>query len=117
MLTTLVFKMSIVHLILILTVAKISVGEIFNESSSDEIQGTSCPFEWRSKFGDGSNMFQFVMHGIFLPIVALFGLVGNIITVFIFTRREMKASINLIFTGKKLLEFKIHMRQFQILFN
>ena len=117
LLTTLVFKMSIVHLILILTVAKISVGEIFNESSSDEIQGTSCPFEWRSKFGDGSNMFQFVMHGIFLPIVALFGLVGNIITVFIFTRREMKASINLIFTGKKLLEFKIHMRQFKILFN
>ena len=96
--------MSTVHLILILTIAKISVGEIFNESSSDEIQGTSCPFELRSKFGDGTNMFQFVMHGILLPIVALFGLVGNLISIFIFTRREMKASINLIFTGKKLLK-------------
>ena len=98
--------MSTVHLILILTIAKISVGEIFNESSSDEIQGTSCPFDLkglRSKFGDGSNMFQFVMHGILLPIVALFGLVGNLISIFIFTRLEMKASINLIFTGKKLL--------------
>ena len=95
--------MSTVHLILILTIAKISVGEIFNESSSDEIQGTSCPFDLRSKSGDGSNMFQFVMHGILLPIVALFGLVGNLISIFIFTRLDMKASINLIFTGKKLL--------------
>ena len=95
-----------VHLILILTIVKISVGEIFNESSSDEIQGqgTSCPFDLRSKkFGDESNVFQFVMHGILLPIVSLFGFVCNIISIFIFTRREMKASINLIFTGKKFL--------------
>ena len=106
--------MSTVHLILILTIAKISVGD---ELSTDENQGTSCPFELLSKFEDGSNMFQLVMHGILLPIVALFGLVGNLISIFIFTRREMKASINLIFTGKKLVEFKIHMRQFQILFN
>ena len=107
--------MSTVHLILILTIAKISVGD---ELSTDENQGTLCPFELLSKFeGGGSNMFQLVMHGILLPIVALFGLVGNLISIFIFTRREMKASINLIFTGKKLLEFKIHMRQFQILFN
>ena len=90
--------MSKVHIIIILTIAKISVGE-----SSDEIQGTSCPFELISKFEDGSNKFQFVIHGIFLPIVTLFGLVGNLISIFIFTRREMKASINLIFTGKKLL--------------
>ena len=91
--------MSTVHLILILTIAKISVGD---ELSTDENQGTSCPFELLSKFEDG-NMFQLVMHGILLPIVALFGLVGNLISIFIFTRREMKASINLIFTGKNLL--------------
>ena len=96
--------MSKVYIIIILTIAKLSVGEIFNESSSDEIQGTTCPFELFSKFGDGSsNMFQLVMHGILLPIVVLFGLVGNLISIFIFTRHEMKASINLIFTGKKLL--------------
>ena len=96
--------MSKVHIMIILTIAKLSVGEIFNDSSSDDIQDTSCPaFALRSKFGDGSNMFQFVMHGILLPIVALFGFVGNLISIFIFTRREMKASINLIFTGNKLL--------------
>ena len=107
-----VVKMSKVHIIIILTIAKFSVGE-----SSDEIQGTSCLFGLTSKFEDGSNKFKFVLHGILLPIVTLFGLVGNLISIFIFTRREMKASINLIFTGKKLVEFKIHMRQFQILFN
>ena len=96
----------VVYIVLILTIAKTSFAEIFNDSSSDDIQDTSCPaFALRSKFGDGSNMFQFVMHGILLPIVALFGFVGNLISIFIFTRREMKASINLIFTGKKLLEF------------
>ena len=92
--------MSKVHIIIILTIAKFSVGE-----SSDEIQGTSCLFGLTSKFEDGSNKFKFVLHGILLPIVTLFGLVGNLISIFIFTRREMKASINLIFTGKKLLEF------------
>ena len=95
--------MSKVHITIILTIAKLSVGEIFDDSSSDDIQDTSCPFLFRSKIEDGTNMFQFVMHGILLPIVALFGLVGNLISIFIFTRHEMKASINLIFTGKKLL--------------
>ena len=90
--------MSKLHIIIILTIAKISVCE-----SSDEIQGTSCPFELSSKFEDENNKFQFVIHGILLPIVTLFGLVGNLISIFIFTRREMKASINLIFMGKKLL--------------
>ena len=94
--------MSKVHIIIILTIAKLSVSENFNDLSSDDIQDTSCPFA-ALDVGDGSNMFQFVMHGIFLPIVALFGLVGNLISIFIFTRREMKASINLIFTGKNLL--------------
>ena len=66
-----------------------------------KFRGPHVPFSY---VGDGSsNMFQFVMHGIFLPIVALFGLVGNLISIFIFTQREMKASINLIFTGKNLL--------------
>ena len=97
--------MSKVHIIIILTIAKLSVSENFNDLSSDDIQDTSCPFALHSTLdvGDGSNMFQFVMHGIFLPIVALLGLVGNLISIFIFTRREMKASINLIFTGKNLL--------------
>ena len=78
-----VVKMSKVHIMIILTIAKLSVGEISNDSSSDDIQDTSCPFALRSKFGDGSNMFQFVMHGIFLPIVALFGLAGNLVSIFI----------------------------------
>ena len=95
-----VAKMSIVYIVLILTIVKISFCEIFTDSSSDEIQETSCPFYFL-QFGDTSNLFQFVVHGIFLPILALFGLLSNIISIFIFTRPEMRTTINLILTGKK----------------
>ena len=93
-----VAKMSIIYIVLILTIVKISFG-----SSSDEIQETSsCPFHFKSgEFGDPNNLFQFVVHGILLPIVALFGLVSNMISIFIFTRREMRTQINLILTGRK----------------
>ena len=64
-----VAKMSIVYVVLILTIAKISFGEIINDSSSDEIQETSCPFHFKSgEFGDPNNMFQFVVHGTLLQI-------------------------------------------------
>ena len=98
-----VAKMSIVYIVLILTIVKISFGEIFNDSSSDEIQETSsCPFHFKSgEFGDPNNLFQFVVHGILLPILALFGLLCNIISIFIFTRHEMRTTINLILTGEK----------------
>ena len=92
--------MSIVYIVLVLTIVKISFGEILNDSSSDEIQETSCPYYFL-QFGDASNLFQFVVHGILLPILAIFGLLCNIISIFIFTRREMRTTINLILTGKK----------------
>ena len=93
--------MSIVYIVLILTIVKISFGEIFNDSSSDEIQETSCPYYFLQFFGDASNLFQFVVHGILLPILALFGLLSNTISIFIFTRPEMRTTINLILTGEK----------------
>ena len=104
LLNTSVFKMLAVHVILILTIANFSVGESLNDPSSDEIE--ECPFHFRSQFVNGSTkMFQFVVHGILLPIVALFGFVGNIISIFIFTRSEMRTPINLILTGKKHFDF------------
>ena len=97
-------KMSIVNIALILTIVKISYCETFNDSTSDQNQEIPppCPFHFRSgEFGDPNSFFQYFAHGILLPIVALFGLVSNIISVFIFTRREMRIPINLILTGKK----------------
>ena len=93
--------MPIVYIVLILTIVKTAFG--INDTSSDEIQETPCAFHWgeAGEFGDASNLFQFVVHGILLPILALFGLVGNIISIFIFARREMRTPINLILTGKK----------------
>ena len=91
--------MSTVYIVLILAIVKIA----FAIASSDEIQKIPCAFYWdeSGEFGDASNLFQFVVHGILLPILALFGLVSNIISIFIFTRREMRTQINLILTGRK----------------
>ena len=91
--------MSIIYIVLILTIVKISVGS----TSSNEVQECAFHFHWgeSGEFEDASNLFQFVVHGILLPILALFGLVSNIISIFIFTRREMRTQINLILTGRK----------------
>merc|ERR1719464_1003137 len=59
-------------------------------------------------------MFQFVVHGILLPIVALFGFVSNIISIFIFTRSEMRTSINLILTGVAAFDLYTIMSTFTI---
>ena len=98
--SVLVYKTSTVHVILGLNIVKLSVYEMFNDSSSDEIQETSCPYYFL-QFEDASNLFQFVVHGILLPILALFGLLSNTISIFIFTRHEMRTTINLILTGEK----------------
>ena len=97
--SVLVIKTPLLHVLLVLTIDQLSVGEMFNDSSSDENQEILCPFQL--SFGDGSYVFQFVMHGILLPIVTLFGFICNIISIFIFTRRDMRTAINLILTGKK----------------
>ena len=53
-------------------------------------------------FSAGNDPFRFVIHGILLPIVALCGVICNLTSIFIFTRREMRTPINLILTGKPL---------------
>ena len=98
--------MSRIYIVLILSIVKISVGQISNETSSNEVQECFFLNGDPGESGDASKLFQFVVHGILLPILALFGLVGNIISIFIFTRREMRMPINLILTGMKHSETK-----------
>ena len=93
--------MSKIYIVLILSIVKISVGQISNETSSNEVQECFFLNGDPGESGDASKSFQFVVHGILLPILALFGLVSNIISIFIFTRREMRTQINFILTGKK----------------
>ena len=93
--------MSRIYIVLILSIVKISVGQISNDTSSNEVQECDFLYGESGQFGDASKLFQFVVHGIFLPILVLFGLVSNIISIFIFTRREMRTQINFILTGKK----------------
>ena len=48
----------------------------------------------------GYEPYRFVIHGILLAIVVIFGLVSNLISIFIFTRPEMRSPLNLILTGR-----------------
>ena len=63
---------------------------------------------------EGGEPHRFVIHGIFLAIVIAFGIVSNFISIFIFTRPEMRTPLNLILTGKGLrfserfLQFTTH---------
>ena len=41
-------------------------------------------------------LFEFVLHGIFLDLIGLIGLFGNLICIAILSRPQMKSSINLI---------------------
>ena len=44
--------------------------------------------------------FEFVVHGVLVGLVGVFGLVGNIISIVILSRPQMKSSINAILIGK-----------------
>ena len=46
-----------------------------------------------------SNYYKTTFEGVFLVIVGTVGLLGNILTMIVLTRRSMRSSINLIFTG------------------
>ena len=46
---------------------------------------------------------RFYIAGIVLPIVIVFGIISNLISIFIFTRPEMRTPLNLIITGKDVI--------------
>ena len=52
------------------------------------------------KIADKDDPHRFILPGIIFPFVALCGLICNIISIFIFTRQEMRSQVNLILTGE-----------------
>ena len=75
-------------------VENISLGII--NSTSKNITESSCN-------GDAMHgwdvVFEFVFHGVFLNCVGLLGLVGNLLSIFILSRPQMKGSTNCILIG------------------
>ena len=57
--------------------------------------------------GNNDEDYRFVLHGILLTIVAIFGILSNLISAFIFTRPEMRTPTCLILTGKKIFCYYI----------
>ena len=65
------------------------------------INNKSLIFHFIFKIAEkGYEPYRFVIHGILLAIVVIFGLVSNLISIFIFTRPEMRSPLNLILTGR-----------------
>ena len=52
---------------------------------------------------NGDEPFRFVIHGILFALVLTFGIISNLISMFIFTRPEMRTPLNLILTGNRKL--------------
>jgi hypothetical protein len=56
--------------------------------------------------GDGE-AHNFIIHGILISIVALFGLISNAITIYVYSRPQMRTPINCILIGNKGPKFTI----------
>ena len=71
--------------------------------SLDIINSTSTNITESSCNGDAMQgwdvVFEFVFHGVFLNCVGLLGLVGNLLSIFILSRPQMKGSTNCILIG------------------
>jgi hypothetical protein len=72
---------------------------VLNTSSSASSAGNEASLESYYRDGEDNNykvLFEFVLHGIFLNLIGVIGLVGNGICIAILSRPQMKGSTNLI---------------------
>lgn len=58
--------------------------------------GNSSSLDEYYRGRDGAILFEFVLHGVFLNIVGVVGLVGNLLCVAVLTRPQMRSSTNMI---------------------
>ena len=64
---------------------------------------SSQPIIWLFYFISDHDMSNFVVHGILLCLVACFGVLSNIISIYIYSRPKMKTPINCILIGNYVL--------------
>lgn len=69
------------------------------DSTAVNLRETSnLTLECNSELNDGA-LFEFITNGILLNLVGLFGLFGNVISMIILSRPQMKSSINYLLIG------------------
>lgn len=59
---------------------------------------TNITLECKAELNEGA-LFEFITNGILLNVVGIFGLFGNIISMIILSRPQMKSSINYLLIG------------------
>ena len=68
-----------------------------NNCSTESMNSASCFAV--EETSDWDIHFEFVFHGVLLNCIGLLGLVGNLISIFILSRPQMKGSTNCILIG------------------
>ena len=81
---------------------EMAAHDFLNASNLTLILNDSNLTESESDKGGWSygDTFEFAVHGVLVSLVGVFGLVGNIISIVILSRPQMKSSINAILIGK-----------------
>ncbi|KAF6205267.1 hypothetical protein GE061_019436 [Apolygus lucorum] len=72
----------------------------FSFAENETIDESGCIGDEDLESEDESRLlFEFISYGILLNIVGLFGIMGNVVSMIILTRPQMKSSINYLLTG------------------
>lgn len=72
------------------------VGQLSGNSSVNESVGE--PLECKQEI-NSSGLFDFIIYGVLVNLVGLFGILGNAISMIILSRPQMKSSINYLLIG------------------
>ena len=67
------------------------------------MQGNNATWTWESEF------FEFVVPGVLLNGIGLLGFCGNILSIIVLSRPQMKSSINCILIGNRILQSHTYM--------
>ncbi|KAF0773995.1 FMRFamide receptor [Aphis craccivora] len=70
-----------------------------NWSSQNETTAILCPLFESTDDDDYNLLFEFVTYGVLLNVIGVFGILGNVISMVILSRPQMKSSINYLLIG------------------
>lgn len=70
----------------------------YSGNASDNDSDNGGPFECNQEV-NANSLSDFVVYGVFVNLIALFGILGNTVSMIILSRPQMKSSINYLLIG------------------
>ncbi|XP_014260532.1 FMRFamide receptor [Cimex lectularius] len=79
------------------------VMDIFQNRTANQTTDSGCNdtcilYDYFEEYDEGEILFEFITNGILLNVVGLFGIMGNVISMIILSRPQMRSSINYLLT-------------------